>query len=130
MNSPLRIKSLGIVDTDLLIGTYIADTVNKTRVYRWNTLSVSFTSSDPIEEVGINAFLPGDNYVLWGNSTMANEGGSWSCIWTGTRAANATHETDGVCTGIDGYKGLRSYLHQIGPSGDDLSLFGWIETAK
>jgi len=61
---PYRIKSLGVLRTNLLIGTYIADNVNKTEILIWNTLSVSFTSSDPIEEAGINAFLQADNFVL------------------------------------------------------------------
>lgn len=61
---PLNVKCLGIVDTDLLIGTYIADNVSETRLFRWDTFSISFTSSDPIPENGINAFLEGDNYTI------------------------------------------------------------------
>lgn len=53
-----RVKSLGAIGTDLLIGT-----TGKTRIFRWNTTSVSFTVSDDIPETGINAFLPGDNVV-------------------------------------------------------------------
>ena len=64
IKTPLRIKSLGEIGTDLLIGTYVADTVNKTEIIRWNTWSVSFTNSDSIDEVGINAFLPADNFVF------------------------------------------------------------------
>ncbi len=64
IKTPLRIKSLGKIGTDVLIGTYVADTVTKTELIRWNTYSVSFTTSDPIDEVGINAFLPGDNFVF------------------------------------------------------------------
>jgi hypothetical protein len=33
---PLRVKSLGQIATDLLIGTYVADTVTKTEIIRWN----------------------------------------------------------------------------------------------
>lgn len=64
IKTPLRIKSLGKFGTDLLIGTYTADTVTKSELFRWNTWSVSFTNSDTIEEVGINAFLEADNYVF------------------------------------------------------------------
>lgn len=64
IKTPLRIKSLGQLATDLLIGTYVADNVTQTEIIRWNTWSVSFTNSDPIPEVGINAFLPADNFVL------------------------------------------------------------------
>jgi len=64
IKTPLRIKSLGQIATDLLIGTYVADTVTKTEIIRWNGWSVSFTNSDPIPEIGINAFLQADNFVL------------------------------------------------------------------
>lgn len=59
----LVIKSLGKLGTDLLIGTTVNDVISKTEILRWNTWSVSFTSSDSIEETSINAFLPADNYV-------------------------------------------------------------------
>lgn len=61
---PLRIKSLGRIGTDLLVGTYIADNVTETEIIRWNTYSVSYTNSDPIPEVGINSFLAADNFVI------------------------------------------------------------------
>jgi len=64
IKTPLRIKSLGKIGTDVLLGTYVADTVTKTEIIRWNTWSVSFTTSDTIDEVGINAFLPADNFVI------------------------------------------------------------------
>lgn len=64
IKAPLRIKSLGKIGTDVLLGTYIADNVTKTEIIRWNTYSVSFTTSDTIPEVGINAFIPADNFVL------------------------------------------------------------------
>jgi hypothetical protein len=63
IKTPLRIKCLGKIGTDVLIGTYVDDKVNKSQIFRWNTYSISFTSSDEIEEVGINAFIPGDNVV-------------------------------------------------------------------
>jgi len=61
---PLRIKSLGQLGTDLLIGTFVNDNINSTEVLRWNTWSPSFTNSDPIPEIGINAFLATDNFVI------------------------------------------------------------------
>ena len=61
---PNRVKSLGSIGTDLLVGPTVSDNVTKTQIYRWNTWSVSFSTSDPIPEVGINAFIPTDNYVL------------------------------------------------------------------
>lgn len=62
--SPLRIKCLGRSGTDLLIGTFVASTVVETQIFKWNTWSVSYTSSDTIPEVGINAFLETDNLVI------------------------------------------------------------------
>jgi len=64
IKTPLRVKSLGKIGVDLLIGTWVADTITETELLRWNTYSVSFTSSDTIPETGINAFLPTDNFVL------------------------------------------------------------------
>jgi hypothetical protein len=63
IKTPLRIKCLGKMGTDVLIGTYVNDSVNKSQIIRWDTYSVSFTSDDEIEEVGINAFIPGDNVI-------------------------------------------------------------------
>jgi len=64
LRPPLRVKCLGKYMTDLLIGTYVNDNVNKTTLFRWNTWSPSFTSSDEIEEMGINAFFHSDNYTF------------------------------------------------------------------
>jgi hypothetical protein len=64
ISAPLRIKCLGQLGTDLLLGTYVSDNINETQIYRWNTWSVSFSNSDPIPEVGINAFLATDNFVI------------------------------------------------------------------
>lgn len=61
--TPLRIKCLGKIGTDVLLGTYVNDHVNKSQIIRWDTYSVSFNSTDEVEEVGINAFIPGDNVV-------------------------------------------------------------------
>ena len=64
IKSPLRVKSLGKVFTDLLIGTFVNDYVNKTTIYRWNTWSASFATANEIDEVGVNAFMQGDNIVF------------------------------------------------------------------
>lgn len=72
IKTPLRIKSLGKIATDVLLGTYVDDNVNKTEILRWNTWSVSFTTLDPIEEVGINAFIPADNFVFVSAGTKGN----------------------------------------------------------
>ena len=51
-------------DIDLLIGTWIASTIDKARVFKWDTVSVSYESSDDIAESGVNAFIPIDNSVF------------------------------------------------------------------
>ena len=63
IKTPYRIKAMTNYELDLLIGTIVATTVNKTEVLRWDTVSPSWNTSDPIEEVGINAFIRDDNYV-------------------------------------------------------------------
>lgn len=72
VSSPLRIKCLGQLGTDLLIGTYVSSNIVETEIFRWNTWSVSFTNSDPIPEVGINSFLAIDNGVLVNAGTKGN----------------------------------------------------------
>lgn len=63
IKDPLRVKCLGRIGTNLLIGVK-GNPVTKTKIFRWNTWSEGFTSSDTIEEPNINAFLPGDNMVF------------------------------------------------------------------
>jgi len=63
IKTPLRIKAMVAYEWDLLLGTYVADTVNLTELIRWDTVSPSWNTSDPIEEVGINAFIRDDNYL-------------------------------------------------------------------
>lgn len=63
LNTPFRIKSMAAYDIDLLIGTYVADSVNKTQIVRWDTVSPTWNTSDPIEENGINCFIRDDNYL-------------------------------------------------------------------
>lgn len=63
IKTPLRIKTITPDKIDLLIGTYVADTVNQTEIIRWDCVSSSWNTSDPIEEVGINAFIRDDNFV-------------------------------------------------------------------
>lgn len=64
LKDTLRVSALGKMDTDLLIGTYVSANVAKTEILRWNTWSPSFSVSDEIPEVGINAFLEADNMVI------------------------------------------------------------------
>src|SRR3990167_576046 len=70
INTPLRIKTMIPYDIDLLLGTYVADTVNRTEVIRWDCVSATWNTSDPIEEVGINCFIRDDNYV-YANAGLA-----------------------------------------------------------
>lgn len=64
IEAPLIIKSLGRLNTDLLVGTYISDNVPEAQIIRWNTWSVSFSYSDPVPEAGVNCFLETDNNII------------------------------------------------------------------
>lgn len=63
IKTPYRIKTMTHYDLDLLIGTFVNTNVNKTEIIRWDCVSESWNTSDPIEEAGINAFIRDDNYV-------------------------------------------------------------------
>lgn len=64
IQKPDRVKALSKMGTDLLIGTIVNSSISRARVYWWNTWSVSFTDFDEVDEVGINAFILGDNTVF------------------------------------------------------------------
>lgn len=70
ISAPLIIKTMKPFDIDLLIGTVVATTVNETELIRWDCVSPSWNSSDPIPENGINAFIQDDNntYVSAGQA--------------------------------------------------------------
>lgn len=63
IKTPLRIKSMIDFEIDLLIGTFVDNNVSRTEIIRWDTESTSWNTLDPIEEVGINAFIRDDNFV-------------------------------------------------------------------
>ena len=59
-----RMRCFYNYDIDLLIGTWVEATIDKARVFRWDTVSASYMSSDDIHEAGVNAFIPVDNSVF------------------------------------------------------------------
>ena len=61
IRKPHIVKCLGEIDIDLLIGTYVNDNVNDVTVYRWDTVSTSWSTLDTVPENGINAFIKDDN---------------------------------------------------------------------
>ena len=63
IKTPLQIKCMDTFGFDLMMGTWVANTVNKTEVVLWDTVSPSWDVSDPVKENGINAFLKDDQYV-------------------------------------------------------------------
>lgn len=83
IKTPYRVSALGKKqDTnELLIGTYIAATIVRCSVFRWNTYSGSYSSDDDIYEVGVNAFMPFDNLNVIQAGTKGNfyyyDGSSW-----------------------------------------------------
>lgn len=64
IKTPLRVKALGTILTDLLLGTFVTVINVATEILRWNTWSGSYSVADEIPEVGINAFLATDNFIL------------------------------------------------------------------
>jgi hypothetical protein len=71
--APFRIKSLGKILTDILMGTFVNAYRVATEIFRWNTWSIdSYQSSDDIPEIGINCFLRTDNLVLVNAGTKGN----------------------------------------------------------
>ncbi len=63
VKKPERITTLHPFDIDLLVGTKVADTVNKARVLRWDTVNSGWSADDDVDENGINAFIRDDNFV-------------------------------------------------------------------
>lgn len=65
IKTPYVIKTMIDYELDLLIGTTVstATTVNRADIIRWDCVSDSWNTLDPIEEVSINAFIRDDNYV-------------------------------------------------------------------
>lgn len=63
IKTPLVIKTMTDYELDILIGTEVASTVNETEIIRWDCVSTSWNTSDPIPENGINAFIKDDNYL-------------------------------------------------------------------
>jgi hypothetical protein len=67
-----RIKCMGKVYSDLLIGTYTTDNVSRAHIFRWNTYSPSWSTDDWLMEIGINAFLHVDNHIIVNAGFMGN----------------------------------------------------------
>src|SRR3990167_2706253 len=63
IKTPHRIKCIIDYELDILLGTIVATTVSRAEIIRWDTISSSWNTSDPINETGINAFIRDDNYV-------------------------------------------------------------------
>lgn len=62
--SHFTIKSLSKVETDLVVGTYIANDPSGSQVFRWNTWSTSWSYDDDVRENGVNCFINADNYLV------------------------------------------------------------------
>ncbi len=72
LSSQFRITCVGEYMTDVLVGTFVANTVTEVYIYRWNTYSDSFSVSDAVYETGIWSFIPMDNFVLVQAGTQGN----------------------------------------------------------
>lgn len=97
IESPLRIKSLGKILTNVLVGVYINAYVVLSQILSWNTWSDSFSVSDDVPEIGVNCLLKTDNFNLINAGTKGNiysyDGSQLSSYkriqgdWTGTKEA-------------------------------------------
>lgn len=58
-----RIKCLAAQGIDLVVGTWVAATHNEAEILRWDTEAESWNISDPVPEVGVNAFIRDDNFL-------------------------------------------------------------------
>lgn len=64
IKTPNRIKCMIDYQFDILLGTFISDNVSVAEIIRWDTVSPSWNTSDPVNEAGINAFIRDDNYIM------------------------------------------------------------------
>ena len=49
---------------DILVGTKVTDTFSSALVLRWDMASPAYVSSDDIPEIGVNCFIPTDNFMF------------------------------------------------------------------
>jgi hypothetical protein len=59
-----QVSAIGLYLTDIVAGVYKGESIVEAEGYRWNTWSNSFSASDPVPHVGVNAFLKSDNETL------------------------------------------------------------------
>lgn len=135
IEDPLRVSSLGNIDTDLLIGTFIASNVLRTQVLRWNTWSVSFSVSDPIPEVGVNAFLDSDNIVLVNCGTKGNmyiyDGAQLSLYKKVKGDYTGTNKAKVVNNAVYNFNGMPLFgLSQISGEGVNLGVYSIARTNR
>jgi hypothetical protein len=67
-----KVTTLQKMGTDLLVGTIISTSIAHCEIFRWNTYSESFSSSDTVYEPGINCFLATDNFVIVNAGLVGN----------------------------------------------------------
>jgi hypothetical protein len=85
----------------LLIGTYVGSDNHQAGLFVWDTYSSSWTTSDYIDEAGINMFIPADNNLFMQAGTVGN-----IYYWTGEKAEKFGKLRDGsnsVTTTINPY---------------------------
>jgi len=114
-----RAKCLGTSGVNLLIGDYVSDNVSWAEIFDWNTWSVSFTTSDPVYEKGINAFLKTDNAVL---TSVGEKGLLYS--YDGSRLTNPKR-----IPGLWGI-GKKATVHQDASANLNIPLFGYSNVAN
>ena len=74
INAPNRIKCMSSFNTDVILGTITAQSVNLCQVIRWDTAitPAAATYIEPVEENGVNCFLRSGEYLLAQCGTSGN----------------------------------------------------------
>ena len=59
-----QISAIDKFGIDIVVGASYSTTFPSARVLRWDTVSPSYIADDDIQEIGVNAFIPTDNYMF------------------------------------------------------------------
>lgn len=93
------VTALAPYEIDLIIGTIVGASNNKSAVIRWDTYSPSYTVEDTVDEVGVNCFIPADDLLMMSIGTIGN-----IYYYTGSKAKKWRRLKDGrntVTTGVN-----------------------------
>jgi len=88
-------------ENDLVIGTIVGSSNNRSGLFRWDTYSNSWTVEDYVDEVGINCAIPSDDVMFLQIGTAGN-----IYYYTGSKARKFKKLKDAsniITTGVNAY---------------------------